>query len=36
MEELSKVWGQLNDLEKSGILDKIAGLRKPVCTEMCA
>lgn len=25
MEELSKVWGQLDDIDKSGILDKIAG-----------
>ena len=36
MEELSQVWDQLSGLEKSGILDKIAGLRKPVRTEMCA
>lgn len=36
MEELSQVWDKLSGLEKSGILDKIAGLRKPVRTEMCA
>ena len=36
MEELSQVWDKLSGLEKNGILDKIAGLRKPVRTEMCA
>lgn len=36
MEELSQVWDKLSGLEKSGILDKIAGLRKPVRIEMCA
>ena len=36
MSELAQVWNQLDGLAKQGILDKIAGLRKPVRTEMCA
>lgn len=33
MEELSKVWGQLNELERNGILDKIAGKRGSVAVS---
>lgn len=35
MKELAQVWKDLDGLEKSGLMDKIAGLRKPVRTEMC-
>lgn len=33
MSELAQVWGQLNGLEKSGILDKIAGKRGSVAVS---
>ena len=33
MEELSKVWGQLSDLDRKGILDKIAGKRGSVAVS---
>ena len=36
MKELAQVWEDLEGLEKNGLMDKIAGLRKPVRTEMCA
>lgn len=33
MEELSKVWGQLDDIDRKGILDKIAGKRGSVAVS---